>query len=117
MSTPSTTSFERGEIVLVRFVLADEKGAKRRPVVVLSTREYHVGRQELIVAAVTSNVERLLPGDCMVTAWQAAGLPKPSLVTGILRTIKTTMIESSFGRLRPKDLSSVSAALSASLGL
>ncbi len=29
---PRTTSSDRGSIVLVRFVFADEKGAKRRPV-------------------------------------------------------------------------------------
>jgi mRNA interferase MazF len=114
---PSTTSFERGDLVLVRFVFADEQGAKRRPVLVLSTGVYHAGRHDLIVAAVTSNVERLLPGDRTVREWRAAGLPKPSVVTGILRTIKVTMIESELGRLRTRDLHEVDAALRETLGL
>ncbi len=114
---PSTTTFERGSIVLVRFVFADEQGAKRRPVLVLSTSPYQVARQEVIVAALTSNVERLLPGDRAVREWRAAGLPKPSVVTGILRTVKRSMVERSLGRLRAKDLKDVDASLRETLGL
>jgi mRNA-degrading endonuclease toxin of MazEF toxin-antitoxin module len=62
---PSTASYKRGEVALVRFVFADEHGAKRRPVVVLSGHEYQAGRQEVIVAALTSNVSRLLPGESL----------------------------------------------------
>lgn len=113
----TTSEPARGEVVLVRFVFSDEQGAKRRPVVVLSTSAYHSGRQEVIVAALTSNVERLLPGDCLLQEWQAAGLPKPSVVTGVLRTIKRSMIEAPLGRLRRKDLTATETALRASLGL
>lgn len=63
---PSTTSCERGDVVLVRFVFADERGAKRRPVLVLSGDDGHAGREEVIVAALTSNVARLLPGDHLI---------------------------------------------------
>jgi mRNA interferase MazF len=114
---PSTTTYERGEIVLVRFVFADEQGAKRRPVVVLSTAPYQSGRQEVVVAALTSNVDRLLPGDRRVREWEAAGLPRPSVVTGILRTIKRPMIESRLGKLRPRDAREVDGALREVLGL
>ncbi|HEX7670781.1 MAG TPA: type II toxin-antitoxin system PemK/MazF family toxin [Polyangiaceae bacterium] len=114
---PSTTTFERGAVVLVRFVFADEQGAKRRPVLVLSTSVYHSGRQEIIVAALTSNVERLLPGDRVIREWRAAGLPKPSVATGILRTIEVSMIEIALGHLRSKDLKEVEAALRETLGL
>jgi mRNA-degrading endonuclease toxin of MazEF toxin-antitoxin module len=54
------TSYEQGEVVLVRFIFIDETGAKRRPAVVVSTSDYHRGRQEAIIAAITSNVDRLL---------------------------------------------------------
>lgn len=111
MPTPSTTTYQCGELLLVRFVFADELGAKRRPVLVLSSPEYHAARQEIIVAAVTSNVVRVLPGDCPVKYWQSACLPKPSLVTAILRTIKRSMVEGSFGSLTASDLSSVQTRL------
>lgn len=88
----------------MRFVFADEQGAKRRPVLVLSSEEYRAGRQEIVVAAITSNVTRLLPGDLELDEWQRAGLPKPSVVTGILRTIKGGMIERTMGRIGARDL-------------
>ncbi len=114
---PRTTISDRGAIVLVRFVFADEKGAKRRPALVLSTEPYHAGRQEVLVAAITSSTGRLLVGDHRIEAWRQAGLPLPSVVTGILRTIKRDMIETALGALDASDLLAVERNLRASLGL
>lgn len=113
---PSTTVCRRGEIVLVRFVFADEGGAKRRPALVLSNDKYNAGRADVIVAALTSNVSRLLPGDSLIGRWQDAGLPKPSVVTAILRTIKASMIERSLGKLDGRDLKAFSDGLKPLLG-
>jgi len=38
------TSFSRGDVVLVKFVFSDEKGAKQRPGLIVSTDGYHQGR-------------------------------------------------------------------------
>lgn len=114
---PRTTTSDRGAIVLVRFVFADEKGAKRRPALILSTDEYHAGRREVLVAAITSNVERLLVGDYQIAQWREAGLLSPSVVTGIIRTIKRDMIEEILGMLRAPDLVAVERNVRASLGL
>jgi len=114
---PSTTTCDRGDVVLVRFVFADEHGAKRRPVLVLSGTDYHVGRQEVIVAALTSNASRLLPGDHPIKDWQGAGLPRPSVATAILRTIKQSMIERSLGKLPTRDLRAFKQLLRVTLGL
>jgi len=103
--------------VLVRFVFADEQGEKRRPVLVLSTDAYHAGRAEVVVAAITGNVGRLLPGDCPVREWRKAGLAKPSVATGILRTIKGRMIDSRLGALPAADLKAVEACVRTTLGL
>ena len=78
------TSFSRGDVVLVKFVFADEKGAKQRPCLIVSADGYHRGRQETIVAAITSNVGRLLLGDYKIDAWRKSGLLYPSIVTGIV---------------------------------
>ena len=67
------TAFNRGDVVLVGFVFADESGRKLRPAVVLSTRAYQRGRQEVIVAAITSNVRRRLFGDHLIADWKKAG--------------------------------------------
>ena len=114
---PPMTSCDRGTIALVRFVFADETGAKQRPVLILSTKPYHAGRREVVVAAITSNVGRLLVGDHKIKGWRQAGLPLPSVVTGILRTIKRDMIVGTLGTLSASDLKAVERNLLESLGI
>lgn len=98
------TSSSRGDIVLVKFVFADEKGVKQRPGLIISSDRYHQGRREAVLVAITSNVGRLLIGDYRVKAWREAGLLAPSIVTGIVRTIKQDMIVSKLGELAASEL-------------
>ena len=107
----------RGDVVLVSFVFADESGAKRRPAVVVSSPAYHRGRPELIVAAITSNVRRRLAGDYLIVDWQGAGLLFPSVATGIIRTIKRTMIGRKLGSMPGPDLEAIDQELRRSLAL
>jgi len=111
------TNYEQGDVVLVRFVFSDEAGVKRRPAVILSTSDYHEGRQEAIVAAITSNVDRLLVGDHLITGWREAGLLFPSVATGIIRIIKQTMIERWLGAMPPADMQAVRENLRGVMGL
>jgi mRNA interferase MazF len=111
------TNYDRGDVVLVRFVFTEETGAKRRPAVIISTSNYHDGRQEAIMAAITSNVDRLLIGDHLIADWQKAGLLFPSVATGIIRTIKQTMIERRLGVMPPADMQVVQEKLRQVLGL
>jgi len=97
------TTLKRGDVVLVEFVFAEGTQKKKRPAVVLSSDAYHRGRQEVILAAVTSNVSRVLPGDTKIEKWEAAGLKFPSLVAGIVQTMKKSMIEKKLGTLSDKD--------------
>lgn len=109
--------YEHGEVVLIRFVFTNGSGAKRRPAVIVSTSEYHQGRQEAIVAAITSNVDRPLVGDHLISGWQEAGLLFPSVATGIIRTIKQTMIERRLGTIPPADMQAIQEQLRHALGL
>lgn len=111
------TSFSRGDIVLVKFVFADEKGAKQRPGLIVSTDGYHQGRRETILTAITSNIGRLLVGDYRIKAWRASGLLYPSIVTGIVRTIKHDMIGSKIGALPASELRAVEEKLREILAL
>jgi mRNA interferase MazF len=109
------TAYSRGDVVLVGFVFSDESGRKLRPAVVVSARAYQRARQEVIVAAITSNVG--LFGDHSITDWRRAGLLFPSVVTGILRTIKRTMIDRKLGALLKPDLNQLNRELRRTLGL
>jgi mRNA interferase MazF len=84
---------------------------------VLSTDEYNNGRQEVIVAAITSNTARILIGDYLLTNWQEAGLLYPSVVTGIFRTIKNQMIYRKLGKLSDDDMKVVEQNVRHILGL
>jgi mRNA-degrading endonuclease toxin of MazEF toxin-antitoxin module len=111
------TTYKRGDVVLVKFVFADEKGIKQRPALLVSSTRYHRSRREAVLAAITSNVERLLTGDHQIQQWKAAGLPLPSTVTGIVRTIKQEMIVKRLGELPAADLHAVEGQLRLILAL
>ena len=83
----------------------------------VSSEAYHRGRQEAIIAAVTSNTSRILIGDYLLADWQRAGLIHPSVVTGIVRTIKRVMIGRRLGRLTALDMEMVERELRGALGL
>lgn len=111
------SGFARGDVVLVPFLFSEGTGAKLRPALVLSSSGYHRGRQEMIVAAITSNLRRRLLGDQPIGDWKAAGLLFPSLVMGILRTIKQSMVDRRLGALKPNDVAAVEAQIRRSLDL
>lgn len=111
------TTYSRGDIVLVKFVFADEKGVKQRPGLLVSSTRYHRSRREAILAAITSQVVRALVGDHRIKDWQSSGLPLPSAVTGIIRTIKQDMIIRKLGELPETELAAVESQLRISLDL
>ena len=110
------TTYKQRDIVLVKFIFSEGTGFKKRPALILSSLEYHRSRREVIIAAVTSNVDRLLTGDTKVENWRKANLLFPSVVTGILQTIKGDMIERTLGSLTLDDFEEVHKSLKISLG-
>jgi hypothetical protein len=56
-------------------------------------------------------------GDCRIKAWRESGLLYPSIVTGIVRTIKRDMIASKMGELPASELRSVEDGLREILAL
>ena len=103
--------------MLVSFVFSDESGKKLRPAVVISSAAYNRARQEVMIAAITSNVRRRFFGDHQIADWKGAGLLFPSLATGIVRTIKRTMIGRKLGTMPSPDLEAINRELRRSLGL
>jgi mRNA-degrading endonuclease toxin of MazEF toxin-antitoxin module len=97
------TKPKRGDVVLVEFAFSQGGGSKKRPALVISGDAYHHSRHEIILAAITSNVERVLVGDTELADWKDAGLLFPSVVTGIVRTIKNDMVAKIYGRLSAAD--------------
>ena len=96
---------------MVNFVFAKETGSKRRPVLLLSSDEYMEGRQKTVVSAITRNTRRILTGDYLMVGWEDCGLIFPSVVTGILRTIKQSMIEGKIRDISQCDLAGIESNL------
>ena len=111
------TEYSRGDVVLVSFIFADETGVKRRPAVIISSDAYHTGRNEAIIAAITSRTDRILVGDHLIDDWQGAGLLFPSVATSIIRTIKQDMIAKRLGYLPTPDMKAIDSKLKLALGL
>ena len=53
---PSTTPYKRGDIVLVPFPFTDLTSSKRRPALVISPDSFNAQQQDLVVAAIASQV-------------------------------------------------------------
>ena len=111
------TEYSRGDVVLVNFVFSEEIGIKKRPAVIVSSDAYHQGRQEAIIAAITSRTDRVLVGDHLIGDWQGAGLLFPSVATGIIRTIKQGMIARKLGVMPKGDMQAINEKLRVMLGL
>jgi hypothetical protein len=69
------------------------------------------------MAAITSNVDRLLVGDHPIAGWREAGLLFPSVATGIIRTVKQAMIECQLGVMLSADMQTIREKLRQVLGL
>lgn len=111
------TKYKRGDVILVSFVFADESGVKRRPAVIISSDTYHKGREEAVIAAITSKTERILAGDNLISDWQASGLLFPSVATGIIRTIKHDMVAKILGAMSAHDMAAIDINLKLVFGL
>lgn len=111
------TEYSRGDVVLVSFVFSEETGVKRRPAVIVSSDAYHRGREEAIIAAITSRTDRVLVGDHLITEWREAGLLFPSVATGVIRTIKQGMIARRLGAMAKRDLREIDNGLRSILEL
>ncbi|HHT9126033.1 MAG TPA: type II toxin-antitoxin system PemK/MazF family toxin [Candidatus Brocadiia bacterium] len=110
------TNYKQQDIILVDFGFSEETGSKKRPALIISSNNYHKNRREVIIAAITSNIRRVLFGDTKIDGWEEAGLLYPSLVTGIIRTIKNSVILRKLGILSKSDLQKVQENLRRSMG-
>jgi len=89
----------------------------KRPAIVVSSDDYHQGRNESIILAVTSRIDRLPIGDHFIADWKEAGLLFPSLATGIIRTIRQDMIDRKLGIISSADMRAIDSNLHIMLNL
>ena len=100
---PSTTHFNRGDVVLVSFPFTDLRSAKQRPALVISADTFNAIRDDVLLAAITSQVPDVLAADEFLipsAALAPAGLPKPSIIRLLkLVSLHRTLIVRRIGSL------------------
>ena len=105
---PSTTSYRRGDIVLVSFPFTDLTSSKRRPALVISPNAFNNQGQDVVLVAITSqtsagNAIALKPDDFV-----DGELPKDSFVkVAKIFTMHSTLVLKRLCGLRPEKLEDV----------
>ncbi len=110
-------TYERGQIVLVRFPFTDLTSSKQRPALVVASQAFMGSGDDLIVAAISGQrVDRPGEFDHVVQAWEASGLLMPSVVrAGKLVTLHRDLIRRSLGSLTATDQVAVDGLLQKAL--
>lgn len=102
---PSTTSYRRGDIVLVSFPFTDLSATKRRPALVISPDSLNHAGQDVILVAITSQPPA--HGDAGFMSIQfgdfaESALPKQSFIRlPKIFTIHSSLILKKIGALKP----------------
>lgn len=107
-------SCSRNDVVLVRYPFTDLSGSKVRPAVAVGAAH---PSQDVIIVPLTSRTGSLLPGEFVLSDWQAAGLHTPTAVKRGLYTVHQSLIAKSVGQLSPPDAQQLERSLREWLGL
>lgn len=105
---PTTTTYNRGAVVLLPFPFSDQSSAKIRPAVIVSPR---YPSEDLLVVAVTSVGDALRPGEFPVQFWRESGLIHPSFAKRAVASVSGALVRKSLGQLREADLAKLDAAI------
>lgn len=98
------TNYNFGEVVLVPFPFTDQRGAKKRPAVVVSSAFYNGLLPDIVLLAITSQVRKpLKAGEVEIVDWQNAGLLKPSVIKPVFTTIEKKLILRKLDELEKPD--------------
>ena len=118
---PSTTTYDRGQVVVVSVPFSDQTGSKPRPALVVSVKSFHQKLLEVIVCPISSQpryFEKPGPGDHPLKHWKAVGLRHPSTVrVSNILAVEKKLIRRVLGTLRTEDLARVAQGMRNAFGL
>jgi mRNA interferase MazF len=112
---PFTTTYRRGQVVVVNIPFTGQGGAKPRPALVLSSDEFHRGLPDLIVCPISSQprfFKKPGAGDHPLQYWQSVGLKYPSTARlSNLTAVEKRIIKRVLGMMHSGDLARVERGL------
>ncbi len=117
----STTTYRRGQVVVVNVPFTGQTGSKLRPALVVSTDGFHRRLADLIVCPISSQprfYQRPGGGDHPLEHWRKVGLQHPSTVriSNIL-AVEKRIIKRVLGTLHAVDLIEIDRGLRSAFGL
>jgi mRNA interferase MazF len=99
------TTYKFGDVILVPFPFTDQSTSKKRPAIVISSDNYNQNKPDIILIAVTSQVNANLQfGEVLIDDWAGAGLIKSSVVKPIITTLERNLVIRMLGKLQSPDL-------------
>ncbi len=98
------------DVVIVPFPFTEKTGAKRRPALVLSTRDFNENGHT-VLAMITTKSHSPWPGDMLIEDLSTAGLHTPCIVRLKMFTLDNRLIIRRGGRLSEKDRKNIAEAL------
>ena len=104
-------SFERFDLLLVKFPFSERANHKQRPALVLSNASFHLAHGHYALAMITTAIVTQWPSDVPVTSLHVAGLVAPSVVRLKLFTLSDELVLGRLGSLAEADRTEVQAAL------
>ena len=104
------TSYDSGDIVLVRYPFTDLTTSKKRPAVIVSPRTFTDRFGDVVLVPLTSGSAS--DASLALSEWRAAGLLKPTWVKPVIGTLAKRLIEKRIGKLADADIQCVRTALS-----
>jgi mRNA interferase MazF len=100
---------EQREIVLIPVPFTDLTSVKRRPVLILSSSTYNTANNDVVVAAITSNLEQGTYG-CLIDAedMERGQLPRRSKIRADkIYTLDKSIVVRRFGQIRSETFAQV----------
>jgi mRNA interferase MazF len=107
-------SYSKHEVILVQYPFSDLSAVKVRPAVIVN--ESH-SSQDILIVPLTSRITALLPGEFVLTEWQAAKLNVPSAAKRGIYTVHQSLVIKRVGQLTSEDTTVLEQSLRGWLGL
>lgn len=106
------TTYNFGDVVVVKILFSDQSAAKPRPAVVISNSAYHSHKPDIIIASITSDLKmNEAVGEFVLSDRQRAGLNVSSRVKAFVSTIDPRLVKYGIGKLGDTDMQSLRTML------
>ena len=101
-------NFSTYDIVLVKYPFSDLSTAKVRPAVVVNLDHPSI---DLMIVPLTSQTDKLMPGEFILTNWEEAGLNVQTAAKRGIYTISSRLFIKTVGQLNKNDIEELKKSL------